>query len=105
MARQYCGTLARWRIVKGVSAGLASGYALVDKRLFLPERWFSDAYATRRTTCKVPEDLTFQSKPQLAAAMPQALTQEGLLPFKYVVADGSVAIALTVSTQSMHVWG
>ena len=75
---------------RGVFAGYASrqGYALVDKRLFLPERWFSDAYATRRTTCKVPEDLTFQSKPQLAAAMLQALTQEGLLPFKYVVADG-----------------
>jgi SRSO17 transposase len=31
--------------------------------------------------------LTFQSKPQLAAAMLQAITQEGLLPCKYVVAD------------------
>jgi SRSO17 transposase len=90
VARQYCGTLGKVENCQvGVFAGYASrqGYALVDKRLFLPERWFSDAYATRRTTCKVPEDLTFQSKPQLAAAMLQALTQEGLLPFKYVVAD------------------
>ena len=62
------------------------GYAL-DKRLFLPERWFSDAYATRRTT-QGPRGPDLQSKPQLAAAMLQALTQEGLLPFKYVVADG-----------------
>ena len=37
--------------------------------------------------CNVPDELTFQSKPQLAAAMLQAIAQEGLLPFKYVVAD------------------
>ena len=59
----------------------------MDKRLFLPEEWFSDAYATRRTMCHVPQALTFQRKPQLAAAMLHALRQEGLLPFKYVVAD------------------
>jgi SRSO17 transposase len=60
----------------------------VDKRLFLPEEWCSDAYAARRTTCHVPQALTFQRKPQWAAAMLQALRQVGLLPFKYVGADG-----------------
>lgn len=59
----------------------------MDKRLFLPAEWFSDAYATRRPTCQVPQDLTCQRKPPLAAAMLHALRQEGLLPFKYVVAD------------------
>ena len=59
----------------------------MDKRLFLPEVWWTDAYPARRTRCNVPEELTFQSKPQLAAAMLQAMAQEGLLPFKYVVAD------------------
>jgi SRSO17 transposase len=72
-----------------VFAGYASrhGYALVDKRLFLPEVWFTEAYAARRTTCNVPRELAFQSKPQLAAAMLHALRQETLLPFKYIVAD------------------
>jgi len=90
VARQYCGTLGKVENCQvGVFAGYASrhGYALVDTRLFLPEEWFSDAYATRRTTCHVPQALTFQRKPQLAAAMLHALRQEGLLPFKYVVAD------------------
>jgi SRSO17 transposase len=90
VARQYCGTLGKVENCQvGVFAGYASrqGYALVDKRLFLPEAWFTDAYAARRTTCKIPKALTFQSKPQLAAAMLQAITQAGLLPFKYVVAD------------------
>jgi SRSO17 transposase len=73
----------------GVLAGYASrkGSALVDKRLFLPEAWWTDAYAVRRTKCQVPPTVTWQSKPQLAAAMLQAIAAEGLLPFKYVVAD------------------
>jgi len=90
VARQYCGTLGKVENCQvGVFAGYASrhGYALVDQRLFLPEAWFTDAYAARRTRCNVPTALTFQSKPQVAAAMVQAIAHEGLLPFKYVVAD------------------
>jgi len=90
VARQYCGTLGKVENCQvGVFAGYASrqGYALVDKRLFLPEVWWTEAYTARRSRCNVPEELTFQSKPQLAAAMLQAIVHEGLLPFKYVVAD------------------
>jgi SRSO17 transposase len=90
VARQYCGTLGKVENCQvGVFAGYASryGYALVDKRLFLPEVWFTEAYAARRARCQVPAEVTFQSKPQLAATMLQAIAQEGLLPFKYVVAD------------------
>src|SRR5499427_4179289 len=90
VARQYCGTLGKVENCQvGVFTGYASrkGYALVDKRLFLPEAWFTDAYAARRTKCQVPPELTWQSKPQLAAAMLQAIAHEGLLPFKYLVAD------------------
>src|SRR6266571_7991148 len=82
VARQYCSTLGKVENCQvGVFAGYASrqGYALVDKRLFLPEAWFGEAYAARRTTCHVPAELTFQSKPQLAAAMLQAIAHEGLL--------------------------
>ena len=90
VARQYCGTLGKVENCQvGVFAGYASrqGYALVDKRLFLPEVWFTEAYAARRAKCRVPQELSFQSKPQLAATMLQAIVREGLLPFKYVVAD------------------
>jgi SRSO17 transposase len=90
VARQYCGTLGKVENGQvGVFAGYASrhGYALVDKRLFLPEAWLTEAYATRRAKCEVPTEVTFQSKPQLAATMLQAIRRAGLLPFKYVVAD------------------
>src|SRR2546425_704251 len=81
VARQYCGTLGKVDNCQvGVCAAYASrhGYALLDKRLFLPEVWFTDAYAVRRATCQVPDALRWQSKPQLAAAMLQAIAHEGL---------------------------
>jgi SRSO17 transposase len=90
VARQYCGTLGKGEHGQvGVFAGYASrqGYALVDKRLFLPEVWFTEAYTTRRAKCRVPPEVTLQSKPQLAATMLQAIVRGGLLPFTYVVAD------------------
>src|SRR5215471_11483876 len=90
VARQYCGTLGKVENCQvGVFAGYASrqGYVLVDQRLFLPEVWFSPAYASRREKCRVPEELRFQTKPQLAAAMLQRLRQEEILPFRYIVAD------------------
>jgi SRSO17 transposase len=90
VARQYCGTLGKVENCQvGVFAAYASrqGYALVDKRLFLPEPWFTETYATGRTKCAVPEEATFQTKPQLAAAMVQALHAAAILPFRYIVAD------------------
>ena len=90
VARQYCGALGKVENCQvGVFATYASrqGYALVDKRLFLPEPWFSEAYQIRRTKCKLPDEVVWQSKPQLAAAMVQALHQVGILPFTYIVAD------------------
>ncbi|MEE9147037.1 MAG: transposase, partial [Candidatus Tectomicrobia bacterium] len=67
---------------KLVFAAYASrhGYALLDKRLFLPEAWLSEASTAHRTTCQVPPDLAFHRKPQLAVAMLQAIAAEGLVP-------------------------
>lgn len=90
VARQYCGSVGKVENCQvGVYMGYVSrqGYALLDKRLYLPEVWFSDAYVARRRTCQVPADLTFQTKPQQAAEMLLALYQQGTLPFKYIVAD------------------
>src|SRR5262249_29216729 len=51
----------------GVFAGYASrhGYALVNRCLFLLEGGWTGACGARRTQCNVPDELTFQSKPQL----------------------------------------
>jgi SRSO17 transposase len=61
VARQYCGPLGTGEHGQvGVLAGYVSrdGYAPVDKQLFLPEGWWTAAYAARRTRGKVPAALT-----------------------------------------------
>jgi SRSO17 transposase len=90
VARQYWGTIGKVENCQvGVFAAYASskGYALVDKRLFLPEAWFDEAHAERRANCRVPSELCFQSKPELAAQMLLAIRSEGVLPFRYLGAD------------------
>src|SRR5437588_5333781 len=108
VARQYCGTLGKVENSQvGVFAAYASrhGYALVDKRLFMPEQWFSDAYAERRHKCRVPAEVTFHTKPQVAADMVKAIRNEGRLPFGIWWRIVSMAIAQTSLTPSMFVWG
>jgi SRSO17 transposase len=90
VARQYCGTIGKVENCQvGVFAGYVSehGYALIDKRLFIPKDWFTDDYALRRKKCKLPEDTVFRTKPELAVEMLQAISNENVIPFKYVLAD------------------
>ena len=90
VARQYCGSLGKIDNCQvGVFAAYASphGYALLDKRLFIPERWFSSEFSEKRQKCEVPDEISFRKKPQLAVEMLEKISQENILPFKYVVAD------------------
>lgn len=90
VAKQYCGRVGKVDNCQvGVFAAYASphGYALLDKRLFMPEQWFTDDYAVRRKKCQVPEQRQFKSKPQLAVEIFEELQGQEELPFTYVVAD------------------
>jgi SRSO17 transposase len=88
VARQYCGTLGKVENCQvGVFMAYASphGYALLDRRLFIPEKWFEEAYVQRRKKCELPPTVQFRTKPQLAVEMFEGI--QGKLPFKYVVSD------------------
>ena len=90
VSRQYCGTVGKVENCQvGVFAAYVSenGYALIDKRLFIPELWFTNEYRARRNKCNLPDDTVFKTKPQLANEMLQAIHQENILPFRYVLAD------------------
>jgi len=90
VSRQYCGITGKVDNCQvGVFAAYASphGYALVDKRLFMPEQWFDDDHRELRRKCCVPKELRFRSKPQLAAEMLRQIRQEKSLRFKYVACD------------------
>lgn len=90
VSRQYCGSIGKVENCQvGVFASYASpyGYALLDKRLLIPQKWFSDDYKLRRKKCKLPENTEFKTKPQLAVEMFNSIVEEGNIPFKYVLAD------------------
>ncbi len=88
--RQRCGELGKIANCQaGVFLGYSSeaGYALLDKRLYLPAEWFSEAYAEKRYKCHVPADLTFQTKNELAWAMIEEVIQADTLPFGWITMD------------------
>jgi SRSO17 transposase len=88
--RQYCGELGKTANCQaGVFLAYASpqGYALLDRRLYLPEVWLTDAYTKRRTACGVPNDITFTTKLSLGWAMIDSVVQAGTLPCRWVTCD------------------
>jgi len=90
VGKQYCGTLGKVENCQvGVFAAYASsqGYAFLDTRLFIPEKWFSEDYQERRGKCELPKQISFKSKAQLAAEMLKDLDKSETVPFKWVLAD------------------
>lgn len=90
VARQWCGALGKVANCQAsVVAGYASqhGYTLVDRRLYMPEKWFTPAYQRRRQRCGVPADLTFRTQPELAWELIEALHTRQALPFGWVIGD------------------
>jgi SRSO17 transposase len=90
VARQYCGSLGKVDNCQvGVFAAYASryGYSFLDKRLYLPEKWFDQEHAEKRKKCKLPDTVTFKTKPQLAVDILEEIRKEQMLPIKYVLAD------------------
>ncbi len=90
VARQYCGELGKTANCQaGVFLSYASqhGYAMLDRCLYVPEVWFTDAYAERRMACGVPHDLTFATKSELGWAMIETVAQAGPVPCRWVTCD------------------
>lgn len=88
--RQWCGQLGKKANCQaGVFVGYSSeaGYTLLDKRLYLPAEWFTAAYAAKRYKGRVPTDLTFQTKNELAWTMIDALSQAATLPARWLTMD------------------
>jgi SRSO17 transposase len=90
VAHQYCGHLGKVaNCQQGAFVVYASsrGYAFLDERLYLPEEWFTAAYRERWQACRIPEDQSFRSEPELALEMITALAQRAVVPFQWVTAD------------------
>jgi SRSO17 transposase len=79
VARQYCGQLGKQDNCQvAVSLSLANAHASlpVAYRLYLPESWASDT--ARRKKAGVPEEIGFQTKPEIALDQIRAACTVGL---------------------------
>jgi SRSO17 transposase len=79
--RQYLGCAGR--VANGINIVFASyaapaGHAVIEARLYVPKDWADDS--GRRAAAGIPKDLTFQTKPQLAAEIVKDLFAEGRCP-------------------------
>ncbi len=78
VAHQYCGRLGKLaNCQSGVFIGYSSskGYTLLDQRLYMPKQWFEDEYAQKREDCRVPQDLKFKTKQDIAIELLQNLPE------------------------------
>ena len=85
--RPYSGTAGRVENCQiGVFLGYASekGPALIDRAVYLPEEWAADV--ERRTTAKVPAEIQFATKPELARRMLERAFAAGV-PCTWVTGD------------------
>ena len=87
VARQYCGTLGkRANCQIGVFLGYATakGHVGLDRALYLPQEWTDD-----RARCRaagIPDDVAFQTKPQLALTLVERALDAGV-PAAWVAGD------------------
>jgi SRSO17 transposase len=89
--QQYCGALGKLaNCQQGVFLVYASsrGHTFLDRRLYIPQTWFDEAHAAKRRKCGLPEKLVFKTEPTLGLEMIKAINQAGIVPFRWVNADG-----------------
>jgi SRSO17 transposase len=92
VARQYCGALGKVENCQcGVFVGYSSpkGYGLLAGRLYMPEIWFSPEYAPRRKENLVPEELSFQTKIEIALELIGQVFQTQLFPAQWIGCDAT----------------
>ena len=92
VARQYCGQPGKQDNCQvAVSLSVANDHASlpIAYRLYLPEAWANDP--ARRGRAGVPDDVAFQTKPQIALAQIRAALDAGVAP-AMVLADAGYGV-------------
>jgi SRSO17 transposase len=79
VSRQYCGRIGK---VENCQVGVYLGYvtadsaAFLDCQLYLPQSWCADRERCR--SAQIPDDVPFQTKPQIAQGMLEQAWDEGV---------------------------
>jgi SRSO17 transposase len=92
VAHQYCGNSGK--IDNCQSAPMigyvsGNGYGIFDWQLYMPQSWFDDKHKELRDKCKVPANMSFETKNKILLDMIQSAHKTGNLKAKYVGVDSS----------------
>jgi SRSO17 transposase len=90
VARQYSGTLGRvdnCQVGVFLSYATAHGHTLVDRRLYVPEKWFGPEWEGRRKRASLPGELSFRTKVELGAEMLEGARSRAHLRYQWVTGD------------------
>ena len=85
--RQYTGSagkIANCQLAVSLSIATRSAHVPIDFALYLPESWINDA--ARREECKIPDDVVFKTKEQLALDLITRAVADGV-PGDILLAD------------------
>ena len=106
VARQYCGQIGKQdncKIAVSLSVANHHGSLPIAYRLYLPKEWATDP--ARRAKAGVPEDITFQTKAEIALAQIARALKDGIPPgtvlmdagygVKTALRDGVTALGLS----------
>ena len=92
VARQYCGQFGKQEGCQvAVTLSVAADHASlpIAHRLYLPQGWADDP--VRRARASIPDEIVFQTKPQIALAQISAAVAAGVPPAT-VLADAGYGI-------------
>lgn len=79
VARQYCGRLGKkenCQVAVSLSVSTATGSLPIAWRLYLPEEWVNEA--VRRQQAGIPDEVQFQTKPEIALAQIRQAKESGV---------------------------
>lgn len=60
---------------------------MLDRRLYLPESWFDEEHRTLWQKCRIPDEIPFQTKQELAAQLVEDIMASGRLQAQWVACD------------------
>ena len=90
--RQYCGRLGKvencQEVVFAAYAG-ENGYGIVDRELYIPEKWFDEEHEELKNKCGVPKDKCFKTKNEIALEMIDGIFKNGTLNVKWIGGDAA----------------
>jgi SRSO17 transposase len=87
-ARQWCGRLGKQencQVGVYLIGATPAGTALLDHGLYLPKTWAGDRERRRKT--RVPEEVKFQTKPEIATEQIRRTRAAGHVAFDWITAD------------------